>query len=93
MKLGRAAITGSMEFYFNEGSNFNTYLAGTEFSVSWDLVDAAGNKYTFTLPRAKFETGQVVAGGLDTDVMFSATWRALKDSVTGRVLRLTRDPA
>jgi hypothetical protein len=93
MTEGQLEVTGSMEFYFTEATNYANFLAGSQFSVSWDLVDAAGNKYTFTIPRAKFETGQVVAGGLDTDVMFSATFRGLYDTVTGRVIRLTRDPA
>ena len=92
MKLGTLEVTGDMEFYFNDSSNYDKFVAGTEFDFSFDLVDPAGNKYTFEIPRAKFESGEVVAGGRNTDVMFSAKWRALYDSVTGRVIRLTADP-
>ncbi len=92
MSLGKLEISGRMEFYFTEGSNFATFVAGSEFAIAFDIVDPAGNKYLFTIPRAKFETGEVVAGGTNSDVMFSATWRALYDGVATRVMRITRDP-
>lgn len=93
MKLGIIEVTGDMEFYFNDGSNFKKFVKGTEFSFSFDLVDTAGNKYTFTFPRVKFETGEVVAGGRNTDVMLSAKWRGLFDSTAGRVMQLTATDA
>lgn len=93
MKLGTIEVTGNMEFYFNEASMYGLFVNGTEFDFSFDLIDSSNNKYTFQVPRAKFETGQVVAGGRNTDVMFSASWRALYDSVTGRVIRIVADPA
>lgn len=93
MKLGTIEVTGDMEFYFNEGSNYAKFVAGTEFDFSFALEDSAGNRNTFTLPRCKFETGEVVAGGKNTDVMFTAKWRGLYDSVSGRVMQLTATPA
>jgi hypothetical protein len=93
MKLGQFEITGDMELYFNEGSNFGNFVAGTEFDFAFELVDAAGNKYTFSFERCKFETGEVVAGGKNTDVMFKAKYRGLYDAATGRVFQLTADPA
>jgi len=93
MKLGTIEVTGDMEFYFNEGANFQKFVQGTEFDFSFALQDAAGNKYTFVLDRCKFETGEVVAGGKNSDVMFSAKWRGLYDPVNGRVFQLTADPA
>jgi hypothetical protein len=93
MKLGTIEITGDMEFYFNEGSNFQRFLKGTEFAFSFTLQDAAGNQYVFTLPRNKFETGEVVAGGRNTDVMFTAKFRGLYDSTSGRVMQLSSTPA
>lgn len=93
MKLGTIELTGDMEFYFNEGSNYSKFVAGTEFDFSFALEDAAGNRYLFTLPRCKFETGEVVAGGRNSDVMFSAKWRGLYDSVSGRVMQLSATAA
>ena len=93
MRLGTIEVTGDMEFYFNEGSNFRKFVKGTEFDFSFALQDNAGNRYTFTLPRCKFESGEVVAGGRNTDVMFSAKWRALYDAVSGRVMQMSATPA
>lgn len=92
MKLGTLEVTGSMEFYFNEGSNYAKFVAGTEFDFSFDMVDDVGNKYSIDLQRAKFESGEVVAGGKNSDVMFSAKWRALYDQTTSRVIRIVADP-
>lgn len=91
-KFGTLEVTGDMDFYFNEGSNYAAFVAGTEFSVTFDLVDAAGNKYTVTLPRVKFESGEVTAGGRNSDVMFKAKWRALYDAVSGNVMKIEADP-
>lgn len=92
IKLGTIEVTGDMNLYFNEGSNFANYLAGTEFSFSFALTDEDGNKYLISIPRAKFESADVVAGGKNTDTMMNAKWRALKDTVTGHVIQLTADP-
>lgn len=93
MRLGTIEFTGDMEFYFNEGSNYRKFVKGTEFDFSFALEDNEGNRYTFTLPRCKFESGEVVAGGKNTDVMFSAKWRGLYDANTNRVMQLTATPA
>jgi hypothetical protein len=90
MKVGKFQVTGDLQFYFNEGSNYSKFTKNTEFSFSFELQDAVSNKYTFTFPRCKFETGEVAGGGINTDVMFNASFRALKDTVTGRVLRITK---
>ena len=92
MKSGTLEITGSMDLYFNEGSLYSKFLAGQEFDFSFRMMDAAGNNYTFYVPRAKFETGEVVAGGLNTDVMLRTTWRALYDGTAGHVIRIVKDP-
>ena len=93
MKLGTLEVTGDMEFYYNEGSTYALFVAGTEFSFSFDLEDDAGNLYTFTFDRCKFESGEVVAGGRNSDVMFSAKWRALYDGTATRVVNILRNPA
>lgn len=93
MKLGTIQISGEMEFYFSEGTNYKKFVAGQEFDFGFALEDDAGNRYDFVLPRCKFETGEVVAGGRNTDVMFSATWRGFYDQSAGHVLQLTATPA
>lgn len=92
MKLGTIEVTGEMEFYFNEGSNYAKFVDGTEFDFSFDMTDAEGNTYTLVLPRCKFETGEVVAGGRNSDVMFSAQWRGLYDGTSDRVIQVIANP-
>lgn len=92
MKLGTLEVTGSMEFYFNDGSNYARFVAGEEFDFSFMLVDDANNAYTLKFDRCKFESGEVVAGGRNSDVMFKAKWRALYNGTVGRVLQITRLP-
>jgi hypothetical protein len=92
IQLGTLEVSGDIEFYFNDGTQFDAYVAGTEFDISFDLVDNDGNKYTFDLPRCKFETGEVVAGGKNTDVMLTAKWRGLYDATATNVIKLTADP-
>jgi hypothetical protein len=91
-KFGTIEVTGNMDFYFNDGTNYAAFRAGTEFDFAFDIVDAPGNKYSFDLPRCKFESGEVVAGGKNSDVMFKAKWRALYDATTGKVMSITADP-
>jgi hypothetical protein len=91
MKWGKLQITGSMSLYFSEPSNYARYLAGTEMALTFILEDVDGNEYEFVLPRVKFETGEVVAGGTNTDVMMTANWRALYDG--SKVMQITRTDA
>lgn len=93
MKFGTFQVTGDMELYFSEGTIYNKFVAGTEFPVQFDLVDSDGNKYTFRMARCKFESVEVVAGGKDTDVMFSGKFRALRSDEDNTVMRITRDPS
>jgi hypothetical protein len=88
MKLGTLEVTGDMEFYFNEGSNYENFVEGTEFDVSFDLIDIDGNTYRFEISRAKFESGEVTAGGKNSDVMFSAKYRGLYHVSDNRVIRI-----
>ncbi len=88
--LGQLEITGNMNLYFEDATMYSKFLNGTSFSLAFTVQDAATNSYTFTLPKVKFETGSVVAGGLDQDVLLAATWRAIRDGATDRMIQITR---
>jgi hypothetical protein len=55
------------------------------------LEDSEPNQFIITIPRAKFESGTVVSGGLDQDIMFSGTWRAIMDPATSCMIQMERD--
>lgn len=93
MRLGTIEITGDVEFHFNDGSVYDKFVKGTEFDIDFLLQDNSGNSLEFEFPRVKLETSEVVAGGRNTDVMISGTYRALYDVSSGHVMRITRSPA
>jgi hypothetical protein len=93
MKLGTLEVTGDAEFYFETGTEYEKFVKGREFDFTFSLVDGDGNSYDFFFERCKFESGEVVAGGKNTDVMFAAKWRGLYSVAADRVLKLVATPA
>ena len=87
---GRQEITGSVQMYFGDNTVYQRYLDGTETSIDFQLDDAEGNHYIFTFPTVKFETGEILATGIDTDVFAELTWRALRDDAEAIQVRINR---
>jgi len=79
--LGRMNITGELSAYFEDASLYNKYLNNTETSVSFNLTDSDGNTYIITLHRVKYSTGEVVAGGVDSDVIINMSYQAIRHPV------------
>lgn len=90
IELSRLELTGSIELYFDNGDEYAKFLDASSFSFAFRVQDSAGNAYIVTLPRVKYETGEVVAGGLDQDVMFNAQIRAIRDPVTDSMIQIDR---
>lgn len=72
VEAGRLALTGSIELYFENSALFDRFRAATAFSLSFLAQDAAGNTYVVTIPRAKYTSMEIVAGGSDQDIFASA---------------------
>lgn len=89
--LGSIDLTGNMEIYFEDASMYAKYLNGTEFALDFTTTDGTSS-YAFSLPRLKFETGEVVAGGIDTDIILSTSFRAIRDAGTDSMIEITRTP-
>lgn len=90
--MGRLDLTGSINIYFVDAAEFTKFKAGTAFSFQFTITDAATNAYTFLLPELKYETLEIVSGGLDSDMMVNATWRAILDSAAGTMIEVARTP-
>lgn len=89
--LGRLDVTGTLNLYLEDASMYDKYLNAQAFSLSFNLLDSAGNHpMTVTLPRIKFETGQTNAGGRDQDVMLNANFRAIFDPVTSCTIQIDK---
>ena len=76
MVQGQFEITGSLEAYFSEVSLLDKFLSAGSFKL-YVPTTVGAKSVNITVPAAKFETAEVVAGGKDQDVMFSATFRGL----------------
>jgi hypothetical protein len=87
---GRFEATGSVEFYLENSSIIDLFLAGTATSLSFTIGTVTAEKYTFNCPNIKLENVQHSAGGNDQDVMIRADFRALYNSGIGGTMRITR---
>jgi len=88
--IGSFGLTGSLNVYFDSRALYEKYLDFTTSSLSFRTIDALGNAYIFTIPALKFTAGEVVAGGLDQDVMANMQFTAFKDAVSGVMLEVDR---
>jgi len=87
---GRVAVTGSLTAYFSDGAMYSRYIANTASSISFRMTDAEGNSYIFTMPKVKFTDGEILAGGVDQDVMVSIPYQALMDPTEQYTLQLNK---
>jgi hypothetical protein len=88
--LGKLEITGNIEAYFADLTAYNRFINGTAFALSFKVNDSTGDYYRFTLPAVKYESGQVVAGGLDQDLVFQGTWRAIYDPTSACMIQIDK---
>lgn len=93
ISTGRFEVTGDLMAYFESEELYDLFLAGTASDLTFTLTDPDGNEYEFVIGNLKFETGRVVAGGNDQDVMVEMTFRGLYDTSDAATLKITRTPA
>lgn len=90
---GRMSITGSVELYFEDSTLYDKFIAATTFSLTFMVADAAGNRYIIQVPRAKYTSMEVVAGGLDEDVFLSAEFEGIINSAGTYQFQIARQAA
>lgn len=77
VEAGRLALTGNIELYFENSALFDKFRAATAFALSFLAQDTSGNVYVVTVPRAKYTSMEIVAGGTDQDIFASAQFEAI----------------
>lgn len=87
--LGKLDINGNIELYFENITEYNSFLANDDFKLEFMVVDGA-DSYKFTFPRVKYEAGTILSGGLDQDLMVNGTWRAIYDSVSTCMIQIDK---
>lgn len=85
IKFGRAEVTGTIGLFFENTLDYQRFLDAASFSFAFHVEDnpgagqTYGNAYTFNFPYVRYESGTLVSEGLDTNIFFNATFRALVD--------------
>lgn len=86
---GRFEASGSMMTYFGSTALYDKYVANSNTSVA--VVQEKNNQgLVYTIPRAKFESGSIVARGRDQDVMVDLGYRAILDPTTNATMQIDR---
>lgn len=76
---GTISVTGTMEVYFANGALFDKFISNTNVALTFSSLDAAGNGYVFTLPKANLSKVSTTAGGKDSDMVLSIEFTGLRD--------------
>jgi hypothetical protein len=92
--IGAGTINGSgtVQMYFSTSALMQKYLNFTETALAFPLLDSGGNGYVFDFPAVKFNRGQRVAGGQNTDIMADMGFMIKRDATEGITLRIARFP-
>lgn len=86
---GKFQATMSGDIYFKDETLFDKFRLAQSFAWDMNLTDSANRILKLNFPKVKFEDFEVVAGGTGQDVIAKFKARALYDSVTNRVMRIS----
>lgn len=89
---GGFRASGSLVLYFEDMDLFDKYEAETKTELEFTVTDSASKSYTFTIPKARWGTPEINIEGVNGDVQATFPWTAVKDTVTGSTISITRVP-
>lgn len=87
---GQFGVSGNIEAYFETRDLYNTFLAGDAIALEFMLGIVLGQRYKISLPKVKFSSGEVVAGGSNEYVMCNMGFQALYDAGIGGTIKIER---
>lgn len=82
-------VTGSLEIYFEDLTQYTTFKNSTSFALALSLIDNDTNQIDISFPRCKYESMTVPVSGRNQYIMLPATYRALYSSSDGHTAELT----
>lgn len=91
--VGTFEITGSLNIFFGAASSAQVYdkmIENQALSFSIAVTDANGDGYGFNIDRAKLTSSEIVAGGINTDVIMALGITATIDTVSNAMLSIDR---
>jgi len=69
VRPGELIASGSIQIYFRDYSLYQRFLSEEGGTISCNVVDGAGNGYTFTFLNATLQNPQINAGGKNTTIV------------------------
>ena len=89
--LGRFNVTGSMTVHFSEITEMNKFLSDDAREIELHMTDGTRG-YQFKFPEVKYTSAEVVAGGVDEDIMVEFELQML-EGTAGHTVEVVRDPS
>lgn len=89
---GQVQVSGTIASYFLNLNLYTQFRQFTTVRLSFVATDIAGNSYLYFFPAFKLTTGEVVAGGNNTDVFATFEFTAFRDPTLGFAIGLNRFP-
>lgn len=90
VNYGRATVEGSISAYVEDTATlYDLFVDETESSIEVQVLDLDGNGYTFTVPRAKLNGGDIPLGGEEARIV-TMPFVGLYDSTAGTNLKVTK---
>jgi len=87
--IGRSNLTGQIAVYFENATLLEKFINETASSLEFTLNDAAGNSYTFLIPKIIYTGAPLDVSG-EGPISLSLPFQALYDSTEGTNLKITR---
>ncbi len=90
LEFGMATVSGTLSAYVEDNTIYNRFLNETETAIEFTLSNPAGNRpYTFLIPRAKLNSGDMPVSGPKSRIM-TLGFSGIYDSSTNTVLQVQR---
>lgn len=86
---GRSLLSGSVDMYFEDLTQYNKLLNSSSCTINFTLSDGT-KTYAFSMGNVKWNDGNPAVTGVDTDVMLSMNFTALEVGSTGTQISITR---
>lgn len=90
MRSNRLSVKGKISAYFQTAALFNKFVQNTASSLAFQVKDAAGNGYVFTIPSLEWTGASLQVGSLDQDIMVDMDFTGKIDAVSGKMVIIDR---
>ncbi len=87
---GRCVVTGTLTAYFTSNALYQKVLDHATGAIALTIGAATAEKYTISIPKARFLDGARTIGGNDDDVMAEIPWQAEYDASDECSIKITR---